>query len=72
MSTADEQMKILEMIQEDKISPEQGAQLLNALQVSGDARWLHIRITDHETGQAKVNVRVPMRLVSNALRFLTE
>jgi hypothetical protein len=81
--TVEERMKILEMIQTGKISPEEGARLLQALQAGGkttsnghDPRWLHIRITDRETGHTAVNVNIPLHLVNNAgfnaLRYLTE
>ncbi len=73
MATAEERMKILEMVREGKISPEEGSRLLQALQAGGkksasgrDPRWLHIRITDLSTGQAKVNVNIPMFAPSSA------
>jgi len=65
MATAEERLKILEMVQEHKISPEEGARLLQALQAGSkkgnngrDPRWLRIRITDLKSGQAKVNVNI--------------
>ena len=76
MATVEERMKILEMVREAKISPEEGARLLQALQAGDkkgtngrDPRWLHIRITDLSTGQAKVNVNIPMSLVSVGIKM---
>ena len=59
MSTAEERLKILNMIAEKKISAEEGAQLLSALQtsdrkggssLSGEARYLRIKVTNLTTG----------------------
>ncbi len=76
MATAEERMKILEMVQAGKISPEEGARLLQALQAGSkkasngrDPRWLRIRVTDLKTGQAKVNVNIPMSLVSVGIKM---
>ena len=64
MTTAEERMKILKMIQEGKISADEGAKLLKALSASsekpkrssklsgGQARWLRVRVTDMKKGKA--------------------
>jgi hypothetical protein len=81
MATAEERMKILEMVQTGVINSDEGAHLLQALQTDkasngADARWLRIRITDVKTKQAKININIPMSLVNsasfNALRYLAE
>lgn len=82
MATVEERMKILKMIEEGKISAEEGAKLLAALTESrksasgaqagtgpGDARWLRIRVTDTSTGKAKVNVNLPIGLVNVGLKL---
>jgi hypothetical protein len=76
MTTAEERMKILDMIKEGKIKPDEGARLLQALQVgaekSGDqhpARWLRVRVTDSISGKTKVNVNIPMGLVNVGLKM---
>ena len=82
MATVEERMKILKMIEEGKISAEEGAKLLAALTESrksasgaqsgtgtGDARWLRIRVTDTSTGKAKVNVNIPIGLVNVGLKL---
>jgi len=70
----DEKLKILEMIAKGKVSPEEGADLLNALEndatISGTARWLFIRVTEPETGKVHVNVRIPVGWASKLLKFV--
>jgi hypothetical protein len=79
MATAEERMQILKMIEEKKITAEEGARLLAALS-SGrkdqggaggprqDARWFRVRVTDLESGRSKVSVNVPMSLVNVAIK----
>lgn len=79
MSTSEERLRILEMIQEGKISAEEGARLLQALggaskpKASGapgrDPRLLRVRITDITTGKTKVNVNIPMGLVNVGIKL---
>ena len=83
MVTSEERMKILKMISEDKITAEEGAQLLGALsqrsekprieQRSNLARqMLRVRVTDMNSGKTKVNVNVPMRLVDAGLNIAAQ
>lgn len=79
MTTAEERLQILKMIEEGKISPEEGAKLLSALGTKkstssapsgrGPARWFRVRVTDVETGKAKVNVNIPMGLVNVGIKM---
>ena len=81
MATAEERMRILRMIQEGKITAEEGARLISALQESrkggsrsttpesSSRRWLRIRVTDVLTGRAKVNVNLPMGLIDAGLKI---
>jgi len=81
MATNEERMRILRMIQEGKITAEEGARLISALResrkdsdsgsVSTDRRrgWLRIRVTDVVTGRAKVNVNLPLGLVDAGLKI---
>ena len=79
----EERMRILRMVSEGKLTPEQAAELLAALDArsgpgpsndeNGPAgatggrrkrpRWLRVRVTDTQTGQVRVNVNVPFKLV---------
>ena len=85
MTTAEERMKILQMIQEEKITAEEGAKLLKALTASsqkpkrqpaarpaGGARWLRVRVTDMASGKSKVNVNLPLKLVDAGLNIAAQ
>lgn len=81
MTTAEERMRILNMIQEGRVTAEEGARLLEALGNHGktapsahtrhihDHRQLHVRITDLATGKTKVDVNVPMSLVHVGIKL---
>ncbi len=80
MATAtEERLKILQMLEDGKIPAEDAAALLRALEgkraasgvtlSGGDSRVLHVRVTDMASGADKVNVTIPMRLVSVGLRM---
>lgn len=86
MATPDERMRILKMIQEGKITAEEGAKLLAALREGRkDARvaapvaparlnkgWLRVRVTDMVTGKTKVNVNLPLGLVDAGMNIATQ
>lgn len=83
MTTSEERMKILKMIQEGKISADEGAKLLKALsassekpkranRMSGSARWLRVRVTDMAKGKAKVNVNLPLKLLDAGLNIAAQ
>ncbi len=79
MATNEERMKILKMIDEGKITAEEGAKLLATLSESrkpptpprkpdlrsnpSGARSLKVRVTDNVTGKAKATVNVPLGLI---------
>ncbi len=79
MTTAEERMRILQMIQEGKVTAEEGARLLQALGSSNrntpppppsrDPRLLRVRITDIDSGKTKVNVNIPMGLVNVGIKL---
>lgn len=79
MTTSEERMKILKMVQERKITAEEGAKLLAALGKSerpqqavpgaSEARWLRVRITDLESGKTSVNINMPVSLVNVGLKM---
>jgi hypothetical protein len=85
MATNEERMKILKMIDEGKITAEEGAKLLAALseqrktvkrktlsEASGGARWLRIRVTDLVTGKSKATVNLPLGLVDAGLNIASQ
>ncbi|MGH2582714.1 MAG: SHOCT-like domain-containing protein [Anaerolineales bacterium] len=74
MATSEERLKILQMIQDGKITASEGAKLLEALNrgaekagkafaAGDDGRYLRVRVTDMLTGRAKVSVNLPLSLV---------
>ena len=75
-----ERLKILEMLEQGKITAEEAASLLRALEggqraassipsQGGRRQFLRIQVTDVATGAAKVNVTLPMSLVGAGLRM---
>lgn len=83
MTTVEERMKILKMIEEGKISADEGSKLLSALSgprqgqssmlrqpgSAGPARWLRIRVTDTRTGRSKASVQIPLALVDAGMKI---
>jgi len=84
MATTEERMRILRMIQEGKITAEEGAKLLAALRESRkDTRtvittsrsgkgMLRVRVTDMLTGKAKVSVNLPLGLVDAGMSIASQ
>jgi hypothetical protein len=83
MVTSEERMKILKMISEEKITAEEGAQLLAALSLRSEKpkaeprrnlanQMLRVRVTDMVSGKTKVNVNLPMRLVDAGLNIAAQ
>jgi len=81
MTTVEERMQILKMIEEGKISAEEGAKLLAALAAGskadvarrepagGGAKQFRVRVTDLASGRNKVNINIPMSLVNVGLKM---
>jgi hypothetical protein len=82
MTTTEERLKILKMIEDGKISAEEGAKLLAALSEGrrgmgmpvpprppGGPRWLRIRVTDVHSGRSKASVQIPLDLVDAGMKI---
>ena len=81
MAADEERIKILQMVEEGKVTAEEAATLLRALEggrrsgpaaapaPGGKRQFLRIQVTDLESGTAKVNVTLPMGLVGAGLRM---
>jgi len=83
MASSEERMKILKMIEDGKLSAEEGTKLLAALNsprvptpprppgMTGPsgARWLRIRVTDIRTGRSKASVQIPLALVDAGMKI---
>ncbi len=80
MNTADERMMILRMIEDGKISAEEGARLLSSVNKENEApprqltvgkkgaKWFRVRVTDTQTGKNKATVSLPLALMDWGLR----
>lgn len=79
MASSEERLHILQMIQNGKITAEEGVRLLEALE-KGDARpiqgkavsqgnetrpprWMRVVVTDLKTNREKVNIRLPANVI---------
>jgi len=81
MSNSNERTEILRLVENGKLSASEGIQLLNTLDkaprltspsqppVKTKGRWLRIRVTNLATQAPKVNVNLPLGLVSAGLRI---
>lgn len=78
MASSEERLKILKLVEEGKISPEEAARLLAAVgkaerrrasTTSSEGRWLRVRVTDMDSGKMAVNVNLPVSLVNVGLRM---
>ncbi|MDP3185499.1 MAG: hypothetical protein Q8M58_09540 [Anaerolineales bacterium] len=83
MATTEERMKILKMIEEGKLSAEEGTKLLSALSAGqgkaasgapggmgvGAARWLRVRVTDVNSGRSKATVQIPISLIDAGMKI---
>jgi hypothetical protein len=80
MNDPNEQMQILKMVEAGQISAEEAVRLLKALDKvdekmhgaaasASTARWFRVRVTDLATGKYKVNVNIPIGLVSVGMRL---
>lgn len=82
MATTEERMKILKMINEGKITAEEGSKLLKTLGGSekskrvkkqiGSSQWLRVRVTDMAKGKTKVNINLPLKLLDAGLNIASQ
>jgi hypothetical protein len=82
MNATEERMLILRMIEDGKISAEEGAKLLTSIgqkpekkpkaivaqKITGDAQWFKVRVSDSRTGKMKALVNLPIGLMDWGLR----
>lgn len=85
MATSNERLKILKMVQERKISAEEGIELLDLIseknpksnnsntesdsQSRTTAQWFRVVVTDTQSGKTRVNVRLPVSLVNAGMKM---
>lgn len=79
MASPEERLRILQMIQNGKITAEEGVKLLDSLEKgdprssqgksspqgneSKQSRWMRVVITDLNTNKEKINIRLPANVV---------
>lgn len=82
----EERMKILKMIEEGKLTADEGARLLTALSESrktsraksspysgtSNPRWLRIRVTDSVSGKTKATVNLPLGMMDAGLNIASK
>jgi len=84
MPITEERMQILKMLEQGRITADEAAKLLAALEIGDkktgrsdrataitgpEAKWLRVRITDKASGRQKVSVNLPIGLVNVALKM---
>jgi len=82
MADPEERLQILKMIEEHKITAEEGAKLLSAREDAGSpaggsgsgrgsvsGRWLRIRVTDIASGRSKASVQIPIGLLDAGMKI---
>jgi len=83
MVSTEERLKILKMIQENKITADEGIKLLEAIDspvtttrnmgpqvVPGrEPKFLRIHITDTRTGRPRVNIRLPISVINAGFKM---
>jgi hypothetical protein len=70
MTTDEERLQILKMIEGGQVTAEEGARLLEALEEpsrrersGGSPRWFRVRVTDLNTGKHNVNITLPLKVL---------
>ncbi len=78
MVSSEERRKILQMLEDGKLSAQEAAELINALgkhdrgrsrPADGEGRWLRIEVTDLLSGGKTTTVNLPLSLVHVGLRL---
>lgn len=67
---SEERRKILEMVAEGKITPEQADKLLGALKESSErSRFFCVRVSDKNSGRVKTKVDIPISVLKIASKI---
>ena len=85
MPTSEERLRVLQLIQNGKITAEEGIRLLESLDSAAQAasenpgrtavaggrgaRWFRVRVTDTNSGKTRVNVRLPVNVLSAGMKM---
>jgi hypothetical protein len=69
---SEERDKILKLLEEKRITADEAARLLDAVNEAapnGRNRFIKVRVTDKDSGKARVNVTLPISLVKWGMKF---
>jgi hypothetical protein len=81
MTENTDRLRILQMIEEGKLDAAEGARMLASGTVpdlggqaqAGEAgktpRWIRVNVADVHTGKTRVNVRIPVNLISTGIKM---
>lgn len=85
MVTSNERLKILRLVQDGKISAEEGIELLDLISLKNSnrkdavsepeshqrtaAQWFRVVVTDTNSGKTRVNMRLPVSLVNAGMKM---
>lgn len=85
MVQTEERLRVLKMLQEGRITASEAAQILEALEEtpsvtaakvaaasalpSRPGKWFRVRVTDTNNGKTRVNVRLPLNMVSAGVKM---
>lgn len=80
MTDSSDRLRVLQMIQEGKISAAEGARMLAdepcqepGCEAKSDGsvtpRWIRVLVTDTNSGRTRVNVRLPVNLMSTGVKM---
>ncbi len=85
MVQTEERLRVLKMLQEGKITAPEAAQILEALEEipspnapktpaaaqvpSRPGKWFRVLVTDTNSGKTRVNVRLPLNMVSAGVKM---
>ena len=85
MPTSEERLRVLQLIQAGKTSAEEGIRLPESLDTAAQAggskpggmqatpgrsaRWFRVRVTDTGSGKTRVNVRLPVNVLSAGMKM---
>ncbi|MBM7846015.1 SHOCT-like domain-containing protein [Herpetosiphon giganteus] len=71
----EERMRILRLIENGQLTAEEGARLLGVMEPNNRisrpqrAQWVRIRVTDLKSNHHKINVNIPVGLISIGLKL---
>lgn len=81
MTTSEDRLRVLKLIEEGKITAAEAVSMLDASANPGKdrgeaqpvssepARWIHVLVTDIDSGKARVNIRLPINLVNTGINM---